>query len=169
MFILWIYILISPKKLVMNFSHKAVLSYDVRTKSLKVIDGVDSPVYFPIVPRGVSIEFSNNRLNVNGFGLSNPPVSTHVFNIVDPFIPYIDWDSVKKDIIIGTKVSNRVVGETVTTGHIVGEVVSIGHKTRNAQLFIGVDPARGNYGVKISISGQELWVEQGLVTAAMLG
>lgn len=149
----------------MNFSHKAVLSYDAGTKSLKVNDGSNPAVYFAILPNGVSVEFSNNRLNINGFGLSNPPVSTHVFNIIPPFIPYIEWDSVKKDIIVGTKAA----GGNPDDVSIFGGTVLVGHKTRNAQLFIGVDPARGNFGVKISISGEELWVEQGLVSAMMIG
>lgn len=132
-----------------------------------VVDGGDPPTYFPLLPNGVSIEFSNNHLNINGFGLSNPPVSVHVFSVASPFVPYLEWDRVKKDLIIGTKVNNdsNVIGEAITTGHIIGEAIVTGHKTRSAQLFIGVDPSRGNYGVKISISGEELWVEQGLVSA----
>lgn len=151
----------------MNFSENAKVSYDVGTNSIKVVDGGNPPTYFPILPNGVSIEFSNNHLNVNGFGISNPPISIHVFSIAAPFIPYLEWDKVKKDLIIGTKVgtSDHVIGGTVSTGHILGGTVVTGHKTRNAQLFIGVDPSRGNYGVKISISGDELWVEQGLVSA----
>jgi|GEM_PF-4216452 len=140
-----------------NFSENAIISFDVPTNSLKVDDG-ESSVYYPILPNGILIEYSNNHLNINGFGITKP-TSSYSFNIAPPHIPYIEWDKNRKEVIVGAKASDNP--------DLYGGSVAVGHKIGNARLFIGVDRTRGNFGVKVSIEGQQLNVEQGLVSAML--
>jgi len=136
-----------------NFSINVILSYDHSTKNLIVREGDKQIDSIPLLPNGISIEFSNNRLNINGFGITHP-ISSASFQIGDGVVPFIEWNKNELKIEVGNQ-ATKVVGDTVVVGHKIG----------SSSFFIGVDKSKGNFGVKIRLENKTLVAEQGLVSA----
>ncbi len=127
-------------------SATVTLSYDKRKKAVKVVEGNKRPVFFVFNDLGVSFELSSGKLKIGEFDLATPPISNSVFPVSDTVIPTIGWSHDDGNLIVGTYSENE--GKTINT----------------ADVFIGVDPIRGNLGATIQIDNNGLSTTHAVVS-----